>query len=67
MCLSLNNTNRNGKENRMARKNFVITLLNRKVKDAGMILEELTIQEAAGLLNMDWRKLESIMLEEEVA
>ena len=51
----------------MARKNFVITLLNRKVKDAGMILEELTIQEAAGLLNMDWRKLESIMLEEEVA
>lgn len=67
MCLSLNNTKRNGKENKMARKNFVITLLNRKVKDAGMILEELTIQEAAGLLNMDWRKLESIMLEEEVA
>ena len=50
----------------MTRKNFVMALLNRKVKDVGLKLEDLTIQEAAGLLNMDWRKLESIMLEEEM-
>lgn len=50
----------------MTRKNFVMALLNRKVKDNNLKLENLTIQEAAGLLNMDWRKLESIMLEEEM-
>lgn len=48
----------------MARKKFVMALLNRKVKDNGLVLEDLTIQDAADLLNMDWRKLESILEEE---
>ncbi len=48
----------------MTRKNFVMALLNRKVKDAGLELENMTIQDAADLLNMDWRKLESILTEE---
>lgn len=47
------------------KKKFVMTLLNRKVKDNGLVLEDLTIQEAAELLGMDWRKLEDILTEEE--
>lgn len=46
------------------KKNFIMALLNRKAKDNGLELENLTIQEAADLLNMDWKKLEDILTEE---
>lgn len=47
------------------KKNFIMALLNRKAKNNGLELENLTIQEAAELLGMDWRRLEDILTKED--